>query len=274
MNYTFMEKLFAAIRRPDLALRYLMGKQPGEFDLAEVAGYVRIDAPTIVEAGAFDGRHTRAFAERWPKGHVYAFEPHPLLAAKVREATRGLSNVTVVQAAFTDGAGATVNLYSFPDDSSIHGSSSILEPADHLRLAPNIRFGGSVSVLATTLDAWHESVGCPRVELLWLDLQGAELRVLKFGERCLKATAVCHIEVSWQPLHEGGASYSELCMHFDQCGFRPMAVRIPIATGNALFKRHSQPKVSGRRSFRNDIGIFFRFLSAQFLGAPVCQSLL
>jgi FkbM family methyltransferase len=104
MNYTFMEKLFAAIRRPDLP---------------EMAQYVRTDAPTIVEAGAFDGRHTRAFAERWPKGHFYAFEPHPLLAAKVRANTRGLPNATVIEAGLTDRAASNATHNSFADSNSI-----------------------------------------------------------------------------------------------------------------------------------------------------------
>jgi FkbM family methyltransferase len=245
MNYTFMEKLFAAIRRPDLALRYLMGKQPGEFDLAEVARYVRTDAPTIVEAGAFDGRDTRAFAERWPKGHVYAFEPHPILAARALDVTRGLANVSIVAAALSDGKAATIAFHSFSEGDEVHGSSSILQPDDHLRLAPHIRFGRTINVPAVTLDNWHASVGAPRINLLWLDLQGAELQALKAGERCLAAVQVCHIEVSRRPLYAGGARFSDVDVFLCARGFRRVAVRIPICSGNAIYTRMAGGPING-----------------------------
>lgn len=87
MKYRKVEILLGSLRRPDLVVRYLRGKQPSEFDLAEVAKYVKSASPTVVEAGAFDGRDTVAFSNLWPKGHVYAFEPLPTLANKLRCAT-------------------------------------------------------------------------------------------------------------------------------------------------------------------------------------------
>lgn len=245
MNYTLPEKLLAALRRPDLAIRYLMGKQPGEFDLPEVARYVASDAPMIVEAGAFDGRDTKAFAERWPKGHVYAFEPHPVLVAQAREVTGGLANVSIIEAALSDGGAATIAFHSFSEGDEAHGSSSILKPDDHLRLAPQIRFGRTINVPAVTLDAWHASVGAPRIDLLWLDLQGAELQALKAGERCLAAVQVCHIEVSRRPLYSGGARFPEVDAFLSARGFRRVAVRIPICSGNAIYKRLAGGQING-----------------------------
>lgn len=237
MKYSLMEKVFAAIRRPDLAIRYLMGKQPGEFDLAEVAQYVSSDEPTIVEAGAFDGRDSRAFAERWPKGHVYAFEPHPILAAEVRLRVLGLPNVTVVEAALTDNASSVVSLFSFCKNDSPHGSSSLLEPEDHLRLAPEVRFGEKIEVPATTLDAWHASMAKPQIDLLWLDLQGAELRVLRQGTSCLESTHVLHVEVSSKPLYRDGATFQEIRAFLVSRGFKLAEARLPVRTGNAIFVR-------------------------------------
>ena len=100
MQYKKWEILLGAIRRPDLVLRYLRGKQPSEFDLDEVTKFVQSSTPIIVEAGAFDGRDTVSFSRRWPEGHVYAFEPLPTLASKVRAATAGCGNVTVIESAF------------------------------------------------------------------------------------------------------------------------------------------------------------------------------
>jgi hypothetical protein len=96
-----LEILFGAIRCPDLVFRFLRGKQPSEFDLSEVAKFVKSDSLTLVEAGAFDGRNTVSFSHRWPRGRVYVLEPLPTLAHKVRVATADCKNVTVLETQFS-----------------------------------------------------------------------------------------------------------------------------------------------------------------------------
>ena len=237
MKYGKFEILKGAIRRPDLVFRYLRGKQPSEFDLSEVAKFITAEKPTIVEAGAFDGRDTFAFAQRWPGGHVYAFEPLPTLATKVRNATVGCQNVTVVESALSPNEEETLVLFSFDPVTTEHGSSSLLPPGDHLEVAPEILFNKEVTVPAITADIWHKSVGSPVVHLLWLDLQGAELMVLQHGRELLEATQCCHIEVSRKPLYQGGATFEDVKRFFISCGFRLEKIRIPVRSGNAIFVR-------------------------------------
>lgn len=237
MNYGKLEILWGALRRPDLVIRFLKGKQPSEFDFEEVSRFVLTDKPLIVEAGAFDGRDTAIFANKWPNGTIFAFEPLPILTQKVRDATKNLPNVTVLESALGTGDSDTVELFSFDAESDVHGSSSILAPGDHLDVAPEIKFGRKVIVPAITLDAWHSEVGSPEINLLWLDLQGAELMVLKCGEELISKTLICHIEVSRRPLYDGGATYAEVRGFFESRGFRLVAQRIPVRSGNAIFSR-------------------------------------
>lgn len=229
--------LIGAIRRPDLALRFLRGKIPSEYEMAEVASWVESPHPVVLEAGAFDGRDTLAFAERWPQGTIHAFEPLPSLATRVRETTSGCTNVCVHELALAADTSPTVDLYTFDDEENAHGSSSMLKPGDHLVVAPEIEFRRRISVRAITLDVWHESVGFPTIDLLWLDLQGAELRVLNRGKAVLAATRVIHIEVSRKPLYEGGATFSEVKATLTRAGFRLVSSRIPVRSGNAIFAR-------------------------------------
>lgn len=237
MHYKKWEILLGAIRRPDLVFRYLRGKQPSEFDLEEIAKFVQSDSPIIVEAGAFDGRDTVTFSQRWPNGHVYAFEPLPTLAKTVRIATADCRNVTFIESAFTPTDQSSITLYSFDPAESEHASSSILQPTDHLELAPDVKFGSKVTVPATTIDNWYQSVDCPIIDLLWLDLQGAELLVLQKGESLLAATRCCHIEVATRPLYQGGATFDEVRQFFTSRGFSLVASRVPVRSGNAIFVR-------------------------------------
>ncbi len=238
MQYKKWEIALGAVRRPDLVLRFLRGKQPSEYELSEVAKFVSSISPTIVEAGAFDGTDTVAFSNRWPAGHIYAFEPLPTLANKVRNATLNCNNVTLVESALSSTDDETLILHSFDPDTTEHGSSSILPPGDHLEVAPQILFNKEVTVPATTIDKWHESVGSPTIDLLWLDLQGAELIVLQRGEALVAATKCCHIEVSKKPLYQGGATYKEIRDFFADRGFKLISSRIPVRSGNAIFVRN------------------------------------
>lgn len=237
MRYGKVEMVIGAIRRPDLALRFLRGKIPSEYELEEVARWVESQDPVVVEAGAFDGRDTLAFAKRWPTGTIHAFEPLPTLATRVRATTSGCINVVVNEKALAVDTNPTVDLYTFDNEDDAHGSSSILQPGDHLEIAPEIKFQRRLTVAAITLDAWHVSIGSPKIDLLWLDLQGAELRVLNHGRAVLAATRVIHIEVSRKPLYEGGATFAEVKDTLAQAGFRLLSSRVPVRSGNAIFAR-------------------------------------
>ena len=237
MQYKRWEILLGAVRRPDLVLRFLRGKSPSEFDIEEIAKFVGSDSPIIVEAGAFDGSDTFSFSQRWPNGHVYAFEPLPTLANKVRIATANCSNVTFVESAFASTDEPFITLYSFDPTESEHAPSSILQPGDHLELAPDVKFDSKVTVPAISIDNWYQSVDSPIIDLLWLDLQGAELLVLQRGESLLASTKCCHIEVAKKPLYQGGATFDEVFRFFKARGFSLAASRIPVRSGNAIFVR-------------------------------------
>jgi len=229
-----------ALRRPDLALRFLAGRMPSEFSLKRVARYVKSTSPTILEAGAFDGRDTERFAQLWPEGIVYAFEPMPSLAAKVREATADLANVVLVEAALGVDDSGSVDLYTFAEDQNEHGSSSILRPGDHLDVAPEIQFHRKLTVRSIMLDEWFSSIERTSIHLMWLDLQGAELKVLERGVLALSKTEVIHIEVSRRPLYEGGATFRQVHRFLRHNGFKLMAARIPVRSGNAIYVRRKR----------------------------------
>lgn len=213
---------------------------PSEFDFIDVSRHVQSERPVVIEAGAFDGKDTRAFAEYWPGGTIFAFEPLPLLAQRVRDNTAHLSNVVLVEAALGVDDAPFVDLHTFEGEEDIHASSSILKPGAHLNLAPEVKFERVVRVPALTLDSWYESVGLPPIDLMWLDLQGVELRVLQKGLKALSNTRVIHIEVSRKPLYEGGARYREVKSFLEGNGFALKSVRMPVRSGNAIFlRRHS-----------------------------------
>jgi hypothetical protein len=100
-------------------------------------------------------------------------------------------------------------------------------------------------VFTSTLDLWSRSIGLEKIDLLWIDVQGAELLVFKGAEEMLQKTEYIYVEVSEIPLYEGGAAYSDLKALLGDLGFRLEQEYIPdasICEGNALFHKESVGK--------------------------------
>ncbi|MGY1769943.1 FkbM family methyltransferase [Blastococcus sp. SYSU D00813] len=231
------EKIRFALRRPDLLMRKLRGLQPSEITLDEVARYVP-DHPVVIEAGAADGRDTAEFVRRWPGCEVHAFEPVPSAMAKVEQLTAAMPEVRRYPVALADRTGTmTMYLSDRTDDPGCTDSSSLLAPTGHLEAFPEVVFGAELQVPTTTMDAWLEAHPLPRIDLMWLDMQGAELAALEAGPRTLARTGAVLMEVSRKPLYAGAPLYDEVLRWLRGQGFRPVIDRVPVVFGNVLFVR-------------------------------------
>ena len=238
MRVPFHQKMAAGLLHPRLAVRRLRGKDPVDIDLSEISRFMGSGTPVVVEAGAYDGVDTERFAREWPQGQVFAFEPVPSLFADVRNRVGSLKNVTLYQLALVgDPTVSSVELHVGGGGGG-NASSSILAPTEVLEVFPEVDLSGSIVAPATTLDAWAEREGVEDVDLLWLDLQGAELMVLGQGERLLGRVQVAHLEVTTRPLYEGAATWSDVRAFMLSRGFREAIARVPLLTGNVLYVRN------------------------------------
>ncbi len=135
---------------------------------------------TFVDAGAHVGHYTLLASDLvGTGGRVIAFEPHPLLGQVLRRNAEraGCANVTVSELALGRASGAVDLILHSCDNfgaSSLRGDTE----AGHQLRAP---------VEVTTLDDYLESHGGPRVDVLKLDVEGAELDVIDGASRTLAA---------------------------------------------------------------------------------------
>lgn len=98
-------------------------------------------------------------------------------------------------------------------------SSSLLKPKAHLNKYPRIRFEKSVTVRTATLDALVEREELTGYNLLWVDVQGAELMVLRGGERTLRQMDALALEVNFCEMYEGCVFADELDAWLAERGF-------------------------------------------------------
>lgn len=168
------------------------------------------ERPVIVDLGAHHGEEYEWLARRpGPIGMYLAVEADPRNAKVLRERIGRFRWVEVIEAAIAADDGTT---YFFECDNRINqarGSGSTHRPTGHLAYFPWCTFTGGQPVVAWKLD----SLGIPRfmpVDLLWVDIQGAERDMIAGGTETLKRTRFIMIEAEEVEMYEGQALKPEL----------------------------------------------------------------
>ncbi len=189
--------------------------------------------PVILEAGAHIGIDTLAMAKEWKNATIHAFEPESQLFRKLQKNTEGIPSIHIYPLALAD---KTDEVDFYISSGQSDGSSSILKPKKHLDIHPQVIFEDKKSVQAITLDDWSMQNGITKVDMLWLDLQGYELPVLKNSLSILRGVNVIYTEVNLIENYENNALYNELKIWLQEQGF--VVEREELAwhdAGNVLF---------------------------------------
>ena len=199
--------------------------------------------PVILEAGAHLGEDTARLVHLLNPPRLYAFEPVPELFKSLKESTLALPAVECFPYALADKSGKSELHVSsgyheiserlrVPGD----GSSSLLRPTGHFELCPNVEFNKKIEVTVTTVDDFAKQHNVKRIDFMWLDLQGMELKALQGAETLLKTVSSVYLEASTKELYEGAANYADAERWMRSRGFIPKYVAIPKdGHGNALF---------------------------------------
>ena len=172
--------------------------------------------PIILEAGAHNGSDTVEMARIFPGSQIYAFEPLPSLFNQLSQKTKDLSNIKCYRLALSSKPGKARFYICEPNN----GASSLLEPS-HLLLADrSLHFNSIIEVEAITLDDWAHQEGIPRIDFMWLDMQGSEPEVLMASQKIFDTVKVVYTEVNYKPLYEGAILYPEFKNWMQSKGFK------------------------------------------------------
>ncbi|MEI6167188.1 MAG: FkbM family methyltransferase [bacterium] len=140
--------------------------------------YLRKIQPSdvIVDAGAFTGDYT-VYASRkvGPTGRVLAFEPDPRNLARLRANLRGeIDNVTIIEKGLWNSEGELT--FRAGTEGFTSGAACISGAVA----------GQDLTVKVTRLDSELEKLGISKINVLKMDIEGAELEALKGCEQTLK----------------------------------------------------------------------------------------
>lgn len=178
----------------------------------------------IVELGARDCRESCAFSEALPAAEVFAFECNPDTLPQCRRNVAGYPRVHLVEKAVADRSG-TVSFHKIdpsrttttwtdgnPGASSLFRASGKYPVEDYAQI--------EVRVEAVTLKDFVREMQLPTIDLLWMDIQGAELMALKGLGSELAKVKIIHTEVEFIEIYQGQPLYSEVRQYLTSWGFR------------------------------------------------------
>ncbi len=229
------KNLLWAAQHPIKTLRYV--KFRDVIPYSEIARHLPQN-PVILEAGAANGENTVEMANFWPAATIHAFEPVPAAKTLVDQKTTAMKQrVHTYPCALGDQSGVFTLHVSGSGDGNATQSSSLLKPSGHHEEYGFVVFEDTVEVEVVQLDAWAESHGVKRLDFLWLDMQGFELRALKGGTEILKSVSAIQIEVQHTELYDGAPLYPEVKAWLRQHGFVPKIEAVFRIGGNVLFTR-------------------------------------
>ena len=196
---------------------YVMGS-PEPYHLAYFVS--RVGEETVVfDVGAYIGVYALTAAQIARAGQVHAFEPDPRSARRLRAAItdNGIHNVHLQMCAVGDRTGERkMLLLDYPPMSSLQ-----LE-ADS---SANVEIGTSqdkrITVPVCTLDEYCEARGIRRVDLLKIDVEGAEMLVLRGAARLIASSRPeMLIELHQAQAHAFGHPVEEVIDHLQALGYQ------------------------------------------------------
>lgn len=167
--------------------------------------------PCIVELGAHTGEDESWIREACrEEAHYVMVEPDPRNVQKIID--RGPLHRTrrLIIGAIAETNGSREFNFATKISDKSHASGSLRKPTGHLEHFPDVHFDQSSPVECFSLDSIFESEWLTKIDLLWVDIQGAENLMIAGGKTALSHTRYLFMEVENVELYEGEALKTDL----------------------------------------------------------------
>ena len=179
---------------------YFFGTYFLERNMIEVWRNFAEQLDIIFDLGANSGIYSLAAISVNPKASVFAFEPTPEIAERLRRIRQinNLHRLTIVEAAVSDRQGKST-LVRFDGGADNEGMNFVVQ------LTTN---EPTHTVKTTTLDSFCSRSRVERIDLLKIDVQGLEPHVLRGARDLLESHKIgtVFLELNWSPNSQTGAA--------------------------------------------------------------------
>ncbi len=243
----------------DYLAKYLSLKSPIDYELGQL--FARRDNIVLFDIGACEAEDSIRYALMFPNATIHSFEPLPSNLEIIRDnldKTKLTHHIQLHEIALSDKNGtATFHVSSSSQGVHANKSSSLLEPKDHLIFYDFVNFDEKIEVQTATLFDFCQTQHLTHIDFIHMDVQGAELNVLKGAGKLIHSIKAIWLEVSPHEIYKGQALENEVYSFMKANGF--------FLVKNNVFHKYGEQLYLRKDSFglvflyRLKIRSFFKF---------------
>ncbi|TSJ35969.1 FkbM family methyltransferase [Mucilaginibacter corticis] len=195
---------------------------------------------TFIDIGASYGQFSTALSQYYNIERAIIVEPLTNHIPMLRSRFADQAKYSIFNLAVAESSGEA-DFYTFGD---YDYNSSFLKVKRELMRLPGFEEAEEVTLKVKTepLDRITADCKIGSIDLLKIDVQGAEHMVLRSGYETLKRTRLVYIEFSYRPIYEGSSTFFDLYKILTDQNFRMVSVMPGYKTeeegilqGDALF---------------------------------------
>jgi FkbM family methyltransferase len=160
----------------------------------------------IFEFGSRYGEDTIEFAKNFPKASIYSFECNPKTLQQLKVNIKPYSNITFNECAISD-QNEVIEFFQIDEAKTKttwtdgnQGASSIFKASGNYPVEEYHQT--LIKVDAITLQSFLIKNSIPEIDVLWMDIQGAELKALKGLKEKISKVKIIHLEVEFIEIYK------------------------------------------------------------------------
>ena len=175
----------------------------------------KISNPKIIlEIGSRDAFQSIEFSRIYPKAKIYAFECNPESIKTCIKNTKNYKNIEVIPYAVFN---KNEKMKFYPVQELI-GVSSLFKLTKEYSIKHNFT-QKEITVDAIRIDTWAKKKGIEKIDLVWIDLQGAEYEAFEGMGKLLSNVQAIYTEVEVKELLIGQKLMKDITRLLDENGF-------------------------------------------------------